>query len=184
MVLNPASKYHSLFKSHLEKTYEDIYFDDDSVAMEYNSRDVERRIAIVNDNTEAIADYLVNSHSPVITKVLYPKYQTTENFNICRTGRGYGHLLSVICKSYPAAVAFMETLPCEKGPSLGANFTLSIPYTMLCYAPENHKWAADHGCPKELVRISIGLENKELLLQGVAKAVKAAEDAHLKSGLN
>lgn len=181
LVLNPASKYYSRFRSHLEHTYEDIFYDEDAIALEFNSRDIEQRIAIVNENAEAIVDYLVNSNSPAISKVLYPKYNYTENYNICWTGRGYGHLISVVGASYPAAVAFMEALPCEKGANLGTNFTLSIPYTKLAYTPDEYAWATEQGCPQEVVRISVGVENKEALLEGFKRALKAAEDAHIPS---
>lgn len=79
--------------------------------------------------------------------------------------------------------AYTQLAACEKGTGLGTNFTLSIPCTKLVYTPEEYAWAAEHGCPEEMTRVSVasaGLENTEAV-EGFAKAVKAAEGAHLKA---
>lgn len=69
-----------------------------------------------------------------------------------------------------------------KGPSLGTNFTLACPYTILAHYAELD-WAAQYGVPKSLVRISIGLEDVSWLHKVFADALKAAEDAH-RAGTN
>ena len=76
-----------------------------------------------------------------------------------------------------AAEAFYDALACAKGPSLGTNFTLACPYTILAHYDELD-WAAQYGVPTSLVRISIRLEDTGWLHKVFADALKAVEDAH------
>jgi len=65
-------------------------------------------------------------------------------------------------------------LPCHKGPSLGTNFTLACPFTILAHFNELD-WAAQYGVEADLVRVTVGLEDTAELLSGFALALKAAE---------
>jgi len=49
----------------------------------------------------------------------------------------------------------------NKGPSLGTNFTLVCPYTLLAHYCELD-WAASFGVPGHLIRVSVGLEAPEV----------------------
>ena len=169
--------------------FEDVYFDEDAIYMERNSRDFRRRIAVVDDNTLAVCELLHSrslaapSPSPnaAVKAVYYPKYVTSHNYDKCRvrgpngefTG-GYGGLFSVTFTSLDASKAFFDTLPCMKGPSLGTNFTLASPYTILAHYAELD-WAAGWGVEAGLVRVSVGMEDKDTLLQGFETALRAAE---------
>lgn len=53
---------------------------------------------------------------------------------------------------------FYDALNLSKGPSLGTNFTLVCPYTLLAHYYEL-PWAKDFGVEKDLIRISVGLED-------------------------
>ena len=89
----------------------------------------------------------------------------------------------IFCVSPEVAHAFYDNLPCAKGPSLGTNFTLSCCYTVLAHFHELD-WAASQGIDADLVRISVGMEDKETLLQALRVAIKAAEEvAAVSSGL-
>ncbi|KAI0786308.1 pyridoxal phosphate-dependent transferase [Abortiporus biennis] len=190
LVLNPKGRHYLELKSHMINFYEDSYYAEDAIYMERNSRDFRRRIKVIDGNTEAVCDFL-HSHSLmstntnpatlppnsrfVIKEVFYPKYTTAEHFNRCRTeGGGYGGLFSLIFTTSIAAREFFNALPCNKGPSLGTNFTLACPYTILGHYAELD-WAARYGVEESLVRVSVGMEDKHLLLQGFVKALHAAE---------
>ena len=58
---------------------------------------------------------------------------------------------------------FFDALAVAKGPSLGTNFTLACPYTLLAHYLET-EWAETFGVEKELVRVSVGLENIEVYI--------------------
>lgn len=59
---------------------------------------------------------------------------------------------------HTAAVEFYNNLDMPKGPSLGAIFTLAIPYAILAYY-NGLDWAASYDVPQRTVRISVGLED-------------------------
>ncbi|PCH34973.1 PLP-dependent transferase [Wolfiporia cocos MD-104 SS10] len=185
LVLNPKGRHYAALKANLTQTYEDCYFDEDAIYMERNSRDFKRRIEVIDDNTLAVCS-LLRSRSladpstlgrAVIKDVLYPKWATHENYERCRvpTG-GYGGLFSILFTSVAASHAFYDTLPCYKGPSLGTNFTLASPYTILAHYAEL-EWAAGWGVEETLVRVSVGMEDRETLLHAFETALQAAEAA-------
>ena len=186
LVLNPAGRHYQSLKSYMLSNYEDVYFDEDAIYMERNSRDFKRRIKIIDDNTEAVCDYLhahcLSAKVPrgVIKEVFYPKWTTRERFEQCRIQSppyqgGFGGLFSLTFTSFTASVVFFDALSCYKGPSLGTNFTLACPFTVLAHYTEMD-WAEQFGVEQGLVRISIGMEERGSLLRCVENAVKAAEE--------
>ncbi|KAI0700945.1 pyridoxal phosphate-dependent transferase [Cytidiella melzeri] len=180
LILNTTGKYRQRFRDELEKSHEDMYFDEDVIIMERNSRDFEQRNKIIDTNTEAITEFL-RSCTSVIKDLYYPKWQTSQYYDICRrqTGPsgGYGGLFSILFSSVAAAQGFFDALPCPKGPSFGTNFTLVCPWAIISHYRELD-WAAEHGVPLELVRVWIGLEPLGGLMLAFSVAVQAAEQAH------
>ena len=170
--------------------FEDLYFDEDAIYLERNSRDFRRRVRIIDANTEVACDFLHSrsvaggyTQSPAIKQVFYPKYVTRENYDQCRIkavnsedgkAGGFGGLFSLTFTSKAASEAFFDALPCYKGPSLGTNFTLACPFTILAHFTELD-WAESFGVEEGLVRISVGIEDTKALLQFFETALKAAE---------
>lgn len=186
LVLNPQGRYYTAMKQYLSTNYEDVYFNEDALFMERNSRDFSQRVRIIDANTEDICDYLrarslsggtQRGDRIAIKEVYYPKYSCPSNYAICRLPEGgYGGLFSLTFTSLAASRAFFDALPCLKGPSLGTNFTLACPYTILAHYNEL-EWAAEYGVEEGLVRISVGMEEKEVLMRCFEVALKAAEAA-------
>jgi cystathionine gamma-synthase len=160
--------------------------------MERNSRDYRRRIARINDSTFELCDWLrsqsleVDTPSPsdrpkAIKRVYYPRYVTSEVYDAVRreptTGKGgYGGLFSLTFTSPEASAAFFDALDCAKGPSLGTSFTLACPYVILAHYLELD-WVRQFGVDPNLVRVSMGEEDVEVLKGWFGKAVRAAEEA-------
>ncbi|KAK7943238.1 cystathionine gamma-synthase [Apiospora aurea] len=177
LVLNPGSRYYNSLKQVLNETFEEQnYWAEDVMFMERNSRDFKTRIDRVNTNAEAICDTLV-AH-PNVLNVYYPKFNDSRpNYEACKTPHGgYGGLLSCTLQNKEQAIAFYDALDTAKGPSLGTNFTLTSPYVLLAHYQELD-WAASYGVDPSLVRVSVGLEETELLKSVFAKALKATEEA-------
>jgi cystathionine gamma-synthase len=186
LVLNPASKWYEPLKSVLADEYEDIYYPEDAVYMERNSRDYRRRIKRINDSTFEVCEWLRSqslefgdSPSKAIKRVYYPRYMTPEVYEAVRreptTGKGgYGGLFSLTFVSPEASAAFFDALDCAKGPSLGTSFTLACPYVILAHYLELD-WVQQFGVEPGLVRVSMGEEDVGTLKQWFDKAVKAAE---------
>jgi len=186
LVVNPRGRYYRALKDHLSSAYQDIYYSEDAIYMERNSRNFERRCKAIDENTEAVCDLLRSrSHDGgAIKHVFYPKWTSRENYELCRkrgpdgvpTG-GFGGLLSLTFRSDAAAAAFFDSLPINKGPSLGTNFSLACPYTVIAHYTEL-KWAAEYGVEVGLVRVSVGMEGREDLLGRFKIAIEAAEAAN------
>lgn len=175
LILNPKGRHYSELKAHLAREYEDSYYAEDATYMERNSRDFTRRIRIIDANTEAVCDFL--HAQPSVKTVYYPKYTTAQHYARCkRPGGGFGGLFSVTFHDPRVSQAFFDALPCHKGPSLGTNFTLACPYTILGHYVELD-WAAEYGVEKDLVRVSVGMEDQKVLLEGFEKALKVAVES-------
>ena len=63
MILNPQGRYYKDLKKIVESDYEDVYWPQDAIFMERNSRDFVSRIRRINENAEAICNVL--SASPI-----------------------------------------------------------------------------------------------------------------------
>ncbi|KAM3550618.1 hypothetical protein ARSEF4850_008253 [Beauveria asiatica] len=175
-VLNPSSKYYRPLKSAMDTVVEDNYWPEDIIFMERNSRDFLNRVERVNANAEAICDIL-RGHS-LVKDLFYPKFNSSrdlyERFRLPQGG--YGGLLSVVFHQQVSAQAFYDAMDIAKGPSLGTNFTLCSPYVLLAHYNEL-PWAAQFGVDPNLVRVSVGLEGKDILSETFCRALQAAENA-------
>lgn len=107
-------------------------------------------------------------------RVYYPKLNPSRsNYDAFRTAEGgYGGLLSIVFHNDAHAVIFYDAIETAKGPSLGTNFTLTSPYTILAHYTEMD-WAEKFGVERGLVRISVGLEEKERLVEIFDSALDA-----------
>lgn len=126
-----------------------------------------------------------SQRKPVLKDVFYPKWISRENYDIYRrpssssssnstNTTNFGALFSLTFTSPLAAHAFYNALPCAKGPSLGTNFTLSCPYTILAHYHERG-WAAEYGIEEGIVRVSVGMEAPGVLVGWMGEALDAAE---------
>jgi len=137
-------------------------FASDARVLSRNITDFSDRIVRSNDNGEAVADMLFEHHG--IENVFYPKFTTPELYNaLKREGGGYGGLISFVLKNKKKAPKFFDQLRISKGPSLGTDFSLACPYTLLAHYDEL-PWAEACGLDKSLIRISLGNEKKEFIL--------------------
>ncbi len=139
-----------------------LYHEDAAVLLK-NSEDFEERILQVNANAEAVADFL--SEHPLVESIYYPKFICTDSYVEYRQeGGGFGGLMSIVLKDPENnSEPFFDALDVAKGPSLGTNFTLACPYTLLAHYDELD-WAEEQGVSRYLMRISIGLESSQELI--------------------
>jgi cystathionine gamma-synthase len=117
-----------------------------------------------------------------VKRVFYPKHNPSRpNYDAFRTpDGGYGGLLSVVFHDDAHAVIFFDAIETAKGPSLGTNFTLTSPYTILAHYTEL-EWAAKFGVERSLVRISVGLEEMDKVVEIFEKALEAIERGEMTS---
>ncbi|KAI2675803.1 hypothetical protein CBS147332_8781 [Penicillium roqueforti] len=173
-VLNPQAPYYAAIKETYNQDYEDIYWAEDVVFLERNSRDFIARIEQINATTEDITAML--KESPLVKDVYYPKYSPSKPLydSLRNANGGYGGLFSVTFHTTAEAIAFFDTIEVFKGPSLGTNFTLSSPYVLLAHYGELD-WARTFDVDPDLVRISVGLEDAADLRARVQRALDAVQ---------
>jgi cystathionine gamma-synthase len=173
LVLNRTSPHYAPMKAFLDKEFEDLLWGEDARVLEERSRDFSERMEIINGNAAALAEYL-NAHE-LVGQVYYPTLIHRDEYEAAmKPGGGYGCLMSVVLRDVENAPAFYDALQVSKGPSLGTNYTLACPYTLLAHFDEL-EWAEEHGMSRYLVRISVGLEPIEELKQRFSDALHASQ---------
>ena len=191
VILNPSGRHYTALKALFRNSYRNGLFGADAVQLEKNSRDFYQRTSVINLNTQVLVDYfrkLVADPMIPIIAVYHPStcwsfenYRrqmraSTEDFQ-----PGCGGVFTLEFASIAAATAFFDASCLHKGPSLGANVTLLQPYVQTVFFKEK-SWAAQHGLDETIVRVSVGLEDHEVLLkafkEGTQKMFESLGQAH------
>jgi cystathionine gamma-synthase len=169
LVLNRRSPFYDNFKAYLEGHHEDLLWDEDAQALEVYSVDFADRVGLINQHAEELCDWL-HGH-PLVERLYYPKYTTPEHYRQVHTPvGGFGGLFSLVLKDAARnAPRFYDRLRVSKGPSLGTNFTLACPYTLLAHYHELDE-VEEHGVSRWLVRVSVGLEAGDDLIERFKEA--------------
>lgn len=167
----------------------------DAVRLEINSQTYLQRVAIMNETAEYLVDNLrplvsgsanelnngiTHSADRIISAIYYPKGSPSMSNYTQQMRRatdafrpGYGCLFTVEFEAVNVAARFYDNLDLHKGPSLGADVTLALPYVQMVLQREK-EWAAGHGLCETIVRFSVGLEDKHDLLRRIESALVAA----------
>ena len=158
VVLNRRSPHHAAFSAFLTAHADHELWRGDAVALELHSRDFPQRADGMSRNAQALADHL-RSH-PKVDRVWHAAAEGGRGYEFIRREHGgHGCLLSFTLKNPEAASApFYDALRVTKGPSLGTNFTLACPYTLLAHYDEL-EWTESVGVSRWLIRVSAGLED-------------------------
>ncbi|KAL4980156.1 pyridoxal phosphate-dependent transferase [Aspergillus desertorum] len=177
LILNPSSHHHQALRNALS-TYHSKnpikYFPVDAETLLKNSKDIVWRVRQCNTNTLPLVD-LLRAH-PSIATVHHPSVAPTSHLYqaMMRKGGGYGNVLSIVFHDARSAEHFYNVLHVCKGSSFGANFTLAIPYVQLANYWNREK-VPKYGVPGHIIRLSVGLEDVDELLDTVRKALKQVE---------
>jgi cystathionine gamma-synthase len=169
----------------LTATYVNNLYIEDAVRLEINSRTYLERVAITNETAEYLVENLRplvsgSANNGIIRAIYYPKGSSSMG-NYTQQMRhatdafkpGYGCLFTVEFEAVDVAARFYDNLDLHKGPSLGADVTLALPYVQMVLQREK-EWAAGHGLRETIVRFSVGLEDKHDLLRRLKAALAAS----------
>ncbi|KAK4192784.1 putative cystathionine gamma-synthase [Podospora australis] len=188
LLLPPSSPYHHSIISTLNTQFHNEYFHPAAAKLLSNSADYLPRSQILNRNAFSLAKYLqtehVSSASSPVKAVLYPPFTDTKSkYDVTMRPStpefpepGYGCLLAIDFESLPLAKAFYNNLSVYHGPHLGAHQTLAFPFNDAIWGvePEAAEYLKTFGASPEQVRISVGLESEEELLDTFKFALEKA----------
>lgn len=157
LVLNEKSPHYAALKARVAAGHEDLLWPGDAAVLLENGRNFRARMDGINANALRLAGFL-RAH-PAVAEVFYPKGDAAYEA-IRRDGGGYGGLLSFTLKDPLRAPEVYDRLEVAKGPSLGTEFTLASPYTLLAHYNELD-FARANGVAPDLIRVSVGMEDGE-----------------------
>lgn len=185
-ILNPASPKYKELKSLFDTNYVPEMYMDDAWTFEKNSRDYLTRSAKLNTNASAVVQFLhsrAQHPDSAVSQVYYPSINPSSDSyrRFMRPGSkeftpGYGCVFSVELEDLDVTKAFYDNLNVHKSVHLGAPFTLAFAYT-LCAYQKRLAWAAQFGLKPTQIRISVGLEDTQTLVEVFQVAVAAADRA-------
>lgn len=170
LVLNRERPYYERLKTLLAEEFEDIFYGEDAIVLERNSRDVTERIPKINANAARLCKFLAEQSQ--VADVFYPSQVDRTNYErFLRPGGGFGGLLSIVLRDSAATTErFFDALQIPKGPNLGTNFTLCCPFTLLAHYQELD-FAESCGISRHLIRVSVGLEESAWQIERFAEAL-------------
>jgi len=181
VVTNPNTKIGQWMQKDLEAnhTNHEGLWAGDAIAVYTNSQDFLERSSKINETTEALADWLKDREE--VAAIYYPKYTCPDGYNsVVRTDgcggkhtAGYGGLFSIVLDHHVCDRSFYDKINLSKGPSLGTNFSLACPYTLLAHYHELD-FAMTYGVQPNLIRFAIGLEDLDDMKDKFEFAFKAS----------
>lgn len=182
--MNPNFPHYQELRTIFAATHVNNLYAEDAIQLELNSRNYLERFTQQN----ATAAYLIDFLSPYIADPssalndIYSPRVCWSRGNYCSFMRpatdefepGFGSVFGVDFENTAQASAFFDNFPVCKGPSFGANVSIALPYVQLVMQKQK-EWARGHGLNETLIRISIGLEDREVLLGHIKDALRAAD---------
>ncbi len=174
LVLNRERPYYDRLKTLLAEEFEDLFYGEDAIILEHNSRDVAERISRINGNAARLAATLVERLE--VSNVFYPgghgEFDFANYERHQRAHSGFGGLLSIVLRDAAANTErFFDALQIPKGPNLGTSFTLCCPFTLLAHYRELD-FAESCGISRYLIRVSVGLEDSDWQIERFAEALR------------
>jgi cystathionine gamma-synthase len=173
VILNKNSKLSHMnveFFKHCDKAYiKDIQ------RLAFEIKNYETRVKKISSNTKELVKYFKTC--PYIDKIFYCLSSENELYykEVMRDENSYTGLISITFKK--SFETIYNNLNFAKGPSLGTEFTLLMPYTYLAHyeyikSDEGLKLLEKIGLPKDILRISVGSEN----INDIIEEFKRLED--------
>ncbi len=169
VIVNSDSPHRDDFAAFLQAHHDNELWRGDAEALERNSRDFVVRVKLMSRNSIALYEFL--SAHPAVEKVFHSIEDKSGIYgHLQREDGGHGCLLSFVLKDKAKTPAVYDAMQFCKGPSLGTNFTLVCPYTMLAHYDELD-WAESCGVNRMLLRVSCGLEPAEVIIVRMKNAL-------------
>lgn len=170
LIFNSRSPMYLELKPIAESFHEELLWGEDAVVISEAVRDFPERMRQHNAHGLFIAEKL--REHPAIERVWYPKWEFAEMYEAVRRPEGgWSSVVTFLPKnSDTESPRIYNALRVCKGPSLGTAFTLACPFTLLAHYSEL-EWAEKCGVPRNLIRLSVGLEDPQDIWSRIEKAL-------------
>ncbi|MDP3965880.1 MAG: PLP-dependent transferase [bacterium] len=169
VILKKDSQFYSAFKKFLDEHNDNELWPLDAIILEEHSRNFAERVHTQSKNGDALNAFL--SNHPKVARVYHSSNDTNGIYDSFRKpGGGNCSLLSFLLKDASKTPEFYDSLEFCKGPSLGTDYTLVCPYTLLAHYDELD-WAETCGVSRNLIRVSCGLEPAEVIIERMKRAL-------------
>jgi cystathionine gamma-synthase len=172
LVCNPRSPYYAELKGIVASLHEELLWGEDAAVLEARIGSFPGRMRRHNENGLLIAERL--RRHPAVEQVWYPRWVHSDAYEaVRRPDGGWGSLVTFLPKdAQRRSPVIYDNLALCKGPSLGTDFTLVCPFTLLAHYTELD-WAEACGIPRYLIRLSVGLEEPEILWHKIESALES-----------
>jgi len=167
IIVNNNSKFANQIIENLNENILEPY-KKDIQKLAINIQDYENRMKLVSENTKLLIEYLKKSKA---VSQIYSVLHEDSFDNFMKISKHEDALPGLISVVFDKELAFYyDKLNLPKGPSLGTEFTLAMPYVYLAHyelvkTEEGRKQLLNSGLYPELLRISVGIEPIEELIQ-------------------
>ncbi len=137
-----------------------------------STKTLAQRMKAHNENAIAICEILNNEKK--IQKLLYPGLLSHPQFELAKSQmRGFGVIISLELGSYDKAVAFCNALEIfQIAESLGGVESLVCHPVSMTHGSVPKDVRETFGLTDGLVRLSVGIEDKDDLIEAIEKALK------------
>lgn len=138
------------------------------------SETIALRLDRASANALALAEYL-EGH-PLVSKVYYPGLKSHPQHELATSlFKGYGGLMSFALNDDVDCFAFLNKLKLViKSSNLGDTRTLAIPVAHTIFFELGAERRAEMGIPDSMVRLSVGIEDQQDILQDFKQALEGA----------
>lgn len=171
MVLNEKSEMVQVNKSKFQKFIVPA-FDGEIQRLAFQIEQYEDRVKTVSQNSKAVYDYLKKQ---TIIKEIYSVNSLDSNENFLKIRKSKDAFPGVISIVFDKDLAYYyDKLNLAKGPSLGIEFTIAMPYVYLAHydclkTEEGKQKLLELGINPNLLRLSIGVEPVENIIKAFEK---------------
>lgn len=137
-----------------------------------STKTLSQRMKAHNENAIAICEIL--SKEKRIQKLFYPGLESHPQYELAKTQmRGFGGIISLELSSYEKAVAFCNALEIfQIAESLGGVESLVCHPVSMTHGSVPKELREKFGLTDGLVRLSVGIEDKDDLIEDIEKALK------------
>lgn len=163
IVINNQSKFADVLRTGISKIHQPPYIKDiRRLAFEIQS--YKERVKKVSENTLALGEYF--KQKPQVKKISWVLDDLSKE-NFAKIRKSESSVPGLIALIFDKELSYyFDRLNLAKGPSLGTDFTLAMPYVYLAHysllkTEEGRALMSDNGIDTELLRLSVGLENVE-----------------------